>query len=137
MLWESISVVKNTKFQHFRKFVYYRRNSTNFRKFRYFRRNFNIFKKCVIFCYFIHVIHNAQTILLWMNFPEYPSKVGSVKLTYIIFKSRLLSLYSNYKEWPNINNLVMKIEAEFTWENFNQEYFDFFNRLSGEGPSYK
>ena len=41
-------------------------------------------------------------------------------------KGELLSLYSNYKEWPNINNLVIKIEAEFTWENFNQEYFDFF-----------
>ncbi|HIG09850.1 MAG TPA: lytic transglycosylase domain-containing protein [Alphaproteobacteria bacterium] len=41
-------------------------------------------------------------------------------------KGELLSLYSNYKEWPNINNLVIKIEAELTWENFNQEYFDFF-----------
>jgi soluble lytic murein transglycosylase len=44
-----------------------------------------------------------------------------------IKKDELLILYSNYKTWPNITNLLKKIENELTWENFDQNIFKFFD----------
>ncbi|MBT3938557.1 MAG: hypothetical protein HOF44_02480, partial [Pelagibacterales bacterium] len=44
-----------------------------------------------------------------------------------IKKDELLILYNNYKTWPNITNLLKKIENELTWENFDQNIFKFFD----------
>jgi len=45
-----------------------------------------------------------------------------------IKKDELLILYNNYKTWPNITNLLKKIENELTWENFDQNIFNLFDK---------
>ena len=51
-----------------------------------------------------------------------------------IKKDELLILYSNYKTWPNITNLLKKIENELTWENFDQNIFNLFDKKEAISP---
>ena len=51
-----------------------------------------------------------------------------------IKKDELLILYNNYKTWPNITNLLKKIENELTWENFDQNIFNLFDNNEAISP---
>jgi len=51
-----------------------------------------------------------------------------------IKKNELLTLYNNYKTWPNITNLLKKIENELTWKNFDQNIFNLFDKKEAISP---
>ena len=51
-----------------------------------------------------------------------------------IKKDELLILYNNYKTWPNITNLLKKIENQLTWENFDQNIFNLFDKKEAISP---
>ena len=51
-----------------------------------------------------------------------------------IKKDELLILYNNYKTWPNITNLLKKIENQLTWENFDQNIFNIFDKNEAISP---
>jgi len=40
----------------------------------------------------------------------------------------LMQLYNQYIDWPDINNLIIKLEKELPWKEFNEDYYVFFSK---------
>jgi soluble lytic murein transglycosylase len=45
-----------------------------------------------------------------------------------INNQELMQLYNQYIDWPDINNLIVKLEKELPWKKFNEDYYVFFSR---------